>query len=228
MATKIGILGTGKTGGKVVEMARAQGFEIAHLFDLENPPTAKKINECQAIIAFVPGSVILGYLDLLLASNVILISGATGFDFPAQVDAALKNKNMRWMTSSNYSLGMSIIKNCVDIFRAGAEILNQAQYAIHEIHHTQKLDAPSGTALSWEKWLGQKTAITSERIGDVVGYHEMTMATSTEVLKISHEALDRKIFAEGALWSLNLLLKDKSLPYGLLSFDQVVEKKLKG
>ena len=218
MKAKIGILGTGKTGGKVVEMARTKGHEIIHLFDAANPPTLKTINECQAIIAFVPGDVILSYLDLFLQSETILISGATGFEFPNHVDSHLKNKNKRWMTSSNYSLGMSIIKNCVEIFREGAKMLNGAEFSIHEIHHTQKLDAPSGTALSWQKWLGQKANITSERIGDVVGFREMTMETKTEVMKISHAALDRNIFAEGALWSLSLLLKDQTLPYGCLLY----------
>ena len=89
---------------------------------------------------------------------------------------------------------------------------------------TKKLDAPSGTAISWNEWVDSAASdITHERIGDVVGDHEMILNTAYEKISIRHQALDRKIFAKGALWAANYLLNVGTEP-GLHLFEEITEK----
>jgi 4-hydroxy-tetrahydrodipicolinate reductase len=98
------------------------------------------------------------------------------------------------------------------------------QTSIHEIHHTKKQDAPSGTALSMESWMDEKCTITSERTGDVIGFHELKFDTGSEKITLTHEALDRKLFADGAIWAAEYLLKNK-IP-GLNNFQEIIERTL--
>jgi 4-hydroxy-tetrahydrodipicolinate reductase len=75
-----------------------------------------------------------------------------------------------------------------------------------------------------QEWMHEKCEITSERTGDVIGFHELTFDTGSEKIKISHEALDRKLFADGAIWAAEYLFKNKSP--GLNSFQDIIERTL--
>ena len=106
-------------------------------------------------------------------------------------------------------------------------LFDSYHFELSETHHTEKKDAPSGTALMWEQWLGEKIDnIESKRIGDVVGIHELTLVTDNERIKLNHEALDRKIFAQGAIWAAKKLITDKTLKNGLLNFEEVIKIEL--
>ncbi len=76
-----------------------------------------------------------------------------------------------------------------------------------------------------KEWLKLPCEVTSERKGDVVGLHTLTMETAGEIVRIEHEAKDRKLFAEGALWAANYIYKNRIEP-GLHAFQKVVEKHL--
>ncbi len=102
-------------------------------------------------------------------------------------------------------------------------LFSNYSFHIHEVHHTKKLDAPSGTALTWRDWVGENFDISSERTGDVIGDHTLTLKTDNELITLRHEALDRKIFAEGALWACE---KVASLPSGLHNFQELTLKEL--
>jgi 4-hydroxy-tetrahydrodipicolinate reductase len=93
---------------------------------------------------------------------------------------------------------------------------------IHETHHTRKLDAPSGTAKAMAVCLGEKikAKIESSRIGDVVGVHEIRFEGPHDVLTLKHEAIDRSIFAQGALQAA-LWAAAKNKP-GLYSMSDVL------
>ena len=71
-----------------------------------------------------------------------------------------------------------------------------------------------------------KRQIQSERTGDTVGIHEITLNTPYEKITLKHEALDRKIFAEGALWAANYLTQSDELDYGLHYFESIVKNKI--
>lgn len=221
---KIALLGKGKTGGKVLELII--GSNIPHtVFDSQNRPTKESLQGHDVIISFLSGDVFSKYFTLLLESKIPVVTGSTGMEWPENFDKSLIEAHTQWIYATNFSLGMNIVHQMILILKNADKILNDFKFSMNEVHHTKKLDAPSGTALSWKNWLAQEVSITSERIGDVVGIHELKLTTPTEEITLKHEALDRKIFAEGALYAASII---NTLPPGLHLFQNVVQKKLLG
>ena len=128
------------------------------------------------------------------------------------------------MYASNFSMGVAVLKQMLNKLSLAKSMFASHQTSIHEIHHTKKQDAPSGTALSMESWMDEKCTITSERTGDVIGFHELKFDTGSEKITLTHEALDRKLFADGAIWAAEYLLKNK-IP-GLNNFQEIIERTL--
>lgn len=219
---KVALIGTGKTGGKV-----AHDHSDTIKFDSKNRPTLEKLKECDVVISFVPGDIFVEYIPLLIESKLPVVVGSTGFEWDKKVKSELEEKKLRWVHAHNFSMGMSIVKSLIETISKSSELLEDVTFKIHDIHHEKKLDAPSGTALSWKKWLGKDTKITSERTGDVIGYHHLDMQTPYESIKLVHEAKDRGIFARGALWSANQVLNNTNLPFGLIHFNDLVISQIK-
>ncbi len=217
---KISVIGTGKTGSKVVEML---GKNLAYAFDEANPPTLEKLKESDAVIVFVPGDAVTDIFDLVVESGISAAWGSTGFNWPEDLDEKVKAAQAKWVLATNFSLGMNIIRNAIRKISEGSDILNNPQFSIHEVHHIHKKDAPSGTALSWKEWLAKDAEITSAREGDVNGIHELTVRTSTEEIKLRHEALDRSLFAEGAIWAAEQLINQQNIADGVYTFDQLFD-----
>ncbi len=218
---KISVIGTGKTGSKVVEML---DDSLANAFDESNPPTLEKLKESDAVIIFVPGNAVADIFNLVLKSGVPAAWGSTGFDWPNDLDDKVKAAQTKWVLATNFSLGMNIIRNAINKISEGSEILNNPEFSIHEVHHVHKKDAPSGTALSWKEWLAKEAEVTSAREGDVNGIHELTVKTETEEIKLRHEALDRSLFAEGAIWAAEQLINQQNLSSGVYTFGQLFDQ----
>lgn len=221
---KISVIGTGKTGSKVIEML---GNNLAYAFDENNSPTLEKLRESDAVIIFVPGDAVSDIFDIVLESGIPAAWGSTGYKWPGDLNEKVRVANTKWVLATNFSLGMNIIRNAIRLLSSGSNILNNPSFKIHEIHHVHKKDAPSGTALSWKEWLDKEAEITSEREGDVYGIHELTVTTATEKMELRHEALDRSIFAEGAIWAAEQLIKRVSLNAGVYTFGQLFDLVIK-
>ncbi len=218
---KVALLGAGKTGGKVKELL---GKDEPTVFDLNNPPTLEKLKGHDVVISFLPGEAFLGYIPLLIESRIPVISGSTGISWPKEIADQIEKAQTKWVWSANFSLGMRLVHPMIEILSQTPRLFSECEASIHEIHHTKKLDAPSGTALLWKKWLGiEEAKVTSERTGDVVGIHELKIETENEIITLRHEAKDRRIFAEGAIWAANRLVSDKTLKPGLHSFEEMVK-----
>lgn len=217
---KIALLGKGKTGSKVLESKSHQIIA----FDSKNPPTFEKLETFDAIISFLPGEAFKSYIPLLVETKLPVVTGSTGFEWPTNLNETLKAKNISWIYASNFSMGVAVLKQLLNKLSNGKSFFPTHTTSIHEVHHTHKKDAPSGTALSMEQWMNEKCTITSERTGDVIGFHELTFDTGSEKIKISHEALDRKLFADGAIWAAEYLFKNKTP--GLNSFQEIIERTL--
>lgn len=207
---KFAVLGTGKTGGKVVEVLSDD--QIVGPFNSTNKPTAEVLKKADAAILFVPGSAVDELMEPLLESGIPAAWGTTGYEWPDDLNQQLQDKNISWLQASNFSLGMNIVRRCLGVIGESSSVLSSPSFHIHEIHHTHKQDAPSGTAISWEEWLGQDAEITSERKGDVKGIHQLEVSTETESIELKHQAHDRKIFAEGAIWAAEQLISEDIAP----------------
>ncbi|EPZ51382.1 dihydrodipicolinate reductase domain protein [Bacteriovorax sp. BAL6_X] len=220
---KIALLGKGKTGSKVIELCKSQEYSYIELevFDSKNPLKKDDLNRFDIVLSFLNGDVFLEhYFKLLSESGICVVTGSTGFAWTPELVSKIKSP---WIKATNFSLGMNLAKEMIRI-AAKAQALFPAKdlkYEIHEVHHTKKLDAPSGTALSWQEWLDKDSTITSERTGDIIGIHELKIDTPNEYITIKHEAKDRKIFAAGALWACQRV---KNLSPGLHDFSDIARQ----
>jgi 4-hydroxy-tetrahydrodipicolinate reductase len=131
--------------------------------------------------------------------NKKIILGVTNISDKLQSQIHQKSQENIIFQSANMSIGVALINH---FLKTNREILNsQYDTIINDIHHKNKKDSPSGTALSFKENLrkDKNIDIHSSRIGDINGIHEILMINENEIIKISHEALNRDIFAIGAL-----------------------------
>jgi 4-hydroxy-tetrahydrodipicolinate reductase len=140
-----------------------------------------------------------GILALCMERGAAFVSGTTGLDAPrrAALDAAALRIPVLW--ASNFSLGVAVLHELVE---RAARALPDWDCDIVEVHHTRKLDAPSGTALTLGAIAeegGATPRYASLRAGDIVGEHTVQFATLGERIELVHRATSRDIFANGAL-----------------------------
>lgn len=224
---KVALLGTGKTGKEVAKLALKKDDVIITEFNRNNPISLDKLQGHDVIISFLTGDVFLEHIELLIESKIPVVTGSTGFKWPENIHGQLKEAELTWIRSHNFSLGMNIVKAMIQILSKASNLLSDTSTSIHEIHHTKKLDGPSGTALSWQEWFGSQCEISFEREGDVVGFHKIELNSPTETITLSHDAKDRSIFAEGALWAANIITTKDFNNFGLYEFNDVVKDHLK-
>ena len=223
---KVSIIGSGKTGSKVIELLKTHPhFELAEVFNSTNKPLVDQLMKSDAIIIFVNGEVLASLMPLLVELNRPIICGTTGFNYTPYTNLLNKRKSP-WIHGSNFSLGVHLMRKMIEEMREGLELFDQPSISIHEIHHTKKLDSPSGTAKSMASWLGEKVSnsiqITAERTGDVVGTHQLNLKTKFETISLEHVAHDRLLFASGALKTLELSYLNP-LPKTFLSIEEFLD-----
>ena len=218
---KLALIGKGKTGGKVLDLISGD-IEVI-VFDRTNHPTFEKLVNCDVILSFLPGDAFAELIPVLLETQKPVVTGSTGFKWPQNFSETLRAKNVSWIYATNFSLGVVILKQLIERLNKVSHLFTEKTLSIHEVHHTKKLDAPSGTALSMKDWLMGECEVTSAREGDVVGLHTLTLETPSEIIRLEHEAKNRTLFAEGALWATKMI---KNTEPGLHSFQKVVENHL--
>lgn len=217
----VAVIGTGKTGSEVVSLIEPEN--LVGPFNTDNKPTSEKLQAADVVIIFVPGAAVEDIFDAVMDSGVPAVWGSTGYRWPEGLNNVLKERGLKWLKASNFSLGMNIVRRCISFISKGSELLNEPEFHIHEIHHTGKVDAPSGTAISWKEWLDKEAEITSERKGDIKGIHELEMKTDSESIFLKHQAHNRAVFAKGAIWSAEQLLKESMEP-GMHDIESVFDQ----
>ncbi len=220
---KYAVIGTGKTGGTVLNKLG----DAAIAFDENDKPTAEKLRECDVAIIFVPGVAAEQVVEVVLEAGIPAIWGTTGYAWPEDLSHRVKERDTRWVIGSNFSMGMNLVRKAIQIMGQGAGLLHDPSFHIHEVHHTNKLDAPSGTAISWKEWLNRDAVISSDRQGDVKGIHNLHIKTKGESIYLKHEAHSRDIFAEGAIWSANYILNQRFIEPGVYPFSDLFDKAFK-
>lgn len=219
---KIALLGAGRTGGKVIEAAN--GHDVT-AFNEHNPPTVEALKKHDVAVCFLPGDAMSSYIDILLESGLPVVNGSTGFEWPENFDNELRSRGLAWITASNFALGMNLVKAMIKIMSKAPNLLRDVSYKIHEVHHINKKDSPSGTAKSWAQWLSHPVEFSDEREGDVVGIHTLTMDSEFEQISLRHEAKDRAVFASGAVWTAEYLVENEVGP-GLHDLSDIMQKEL--
>lgn len=217
---KISVIGTGKTGSSIADLLG----EKAVTFNSSNKPTPEEVSKTDAAIIFVPGSAAPETVDVMLEAGIPAVWGTTGYGWPEDLPEKVKAVQSKWIIGSNFSLGMNLVRKALNVLGEGSDMLDSPKFHIHETHHTDKKDAPSGTAISWQQWLNRESQISSSRVGDVKGIHELHIKTANESIYLKHEAHDRKLFAEGAIWAAEKLLNDKEIVPGVYQFSELFDK----
>ncbi len=228
---KIILLGYGKMGKSIEHLVSQDNTsEIIDIFDSKRMTeiTSEKLSKADIIIDFTRPEVAASLLLMCAESGTPTISGTTGWleDYKKVCKAFVDNDNA-FLYASNFSIGMNIF---FQINQTLAKIMNQYNYdcQIEEIHHTQKLDAPSGTAISiaeqiivqndkyksWHLSPDQKPKslnIEAIREGNIKGIHTVKYTSALDKIEFRHEATDRKAFSQGALVAAKWLVNKKGI-----------------
>jgi 4-hydroxy-tetrahydrodipicolinate reductase len=199
------VLGKGKTGSLVVEVARERGHGVRSLDIQENEHatalTAPNLAGIEAVIDFTSPEAAVENMRAVLSLGGRIVVGTTGWysHLPEMKALALK-RGGALLYGTNFSMGVQ------KLFKLTAELarLEGYDFSIAETHHTSKLDAPSGTAITLKEIIQQvrpgiEAPIISHRIGDAKGEHIVTAKSDTDELEIRHEAFSRRGFALGAV-----------------------------
>jgi 4-hydroxy-tetrahydrodipicolinate reductase len=217
---KVAVIGSGKTGGHLLKLLPAS--QVIGPFGRSNLVTAEQLSPADIGILFVPGEAFIEMIPELIQSKKPMVIGATGMEMPGDLEAKLKTAGVAWIHATNFSLGVQLFRQLIKTVNKLQKSLPSFRAELLDIHHTKKLDSPSGTAKSLAKWSEFPVDISARREGDVVGFHEMTLTFPQETIKISHNAHDRALFAQGALDIANLWIK-KPLGAGLFSLEQLMD-----
>jgi len=203
---KVLLLGCGKTGSLVAEVARERGHEVEMLRAAENANasglTGERLPAADVVIDFTTPSCVLENINACVAAGKNMVVGTTGwYSELANVRAKVEHGKTGFLYGSNFSIGVNLF---FELVRAAAPALAHKFGAqIYERHHEGKKDAPSGTAATMQKILQEASKseieITSFREGDVVGMHELVLDSPNDSIYLCHDAKSRRIFAEGAV-----------------------------
>ena len=223
---KIALFGYGKMGKIVEKIAKNRGHEI--IFKIDKNSSHYDLNNVDIAIDFSTPKSALSNISKALENCIPIISGTTGWT--EQYNKAVKlcnEKNGAFLYASNFSLGVNIF---FEINRNLAKIMNNyTEYKIKmkEIHHIEKIDAPSGTAITlaesiidetnYQKWSfgndfkEDEISIESQRLLDNTGTHEVIYKSEIDEIKIKHVASNRDGFGLGAVIAAEWLIGKKGV-----------------
>ena len=227
----LALIGYGKMGKEIEKIAVSRGHKFSLIIDINNPQdlTVENLQKCDVAIEFtIPKSAIQNYYKCFEA-GIPVVSGTTGWlDKKEEVYKKCKESNGTFFYGSNFSVGVNLF---FEINRKLAELMadrNEYKVEMTEVHHTQKLDAPSGTAISLAEdildningktgWVNDKLPaenefnIKSERRGEVPGIHTIKYESEVDFIEITHSAKSRKGFAFGAVLAAEYCLGHKGI-----------------
>jgi len=209
----IALLGYGRMGKTIEKIATERGHTIVLTVDKDD--NEYDVSVADVAIDFSIPSAAVDNITNCFNAGVPIVSGTTGWlDHYDQIISLCKEKDGGFIYASNYSLGVNLF---FELNKKLAKMMNPIEgYDIHmeEIHHTQKLDAPSGTAITLAEGVIENTsknawqldegddktvAITAKRIENVPGTHTVTYASAVDDIEIKHTAHNRQGFALGAV-----------------------------
>jgi 4-hydroxy-tetrahydrodipicolinate reductase len=235
---RIALIGYGKMGKAIERIAVAKGHEIVLIIDLDNgfEMTVENLQKAEVAIEFTGPASAATNLQICAAAGIPTICGSTGWleQFETVKKAFIKSESA-FLYASNFSIGVNIF---FELNKKLATLMApHPEYAVEmlEIHHTQKKDAPSGTAItlaeqvmheipslkSWVNRPGQSPGelpILSKRLDPAPGTHEVRYFSKVDDIEIIHTAHNREGFASGAVLAAEYIRNKK----GIFSMNDVL------
>ncbi|MEO8334020.1 MAG: dihydrodipicolinate reductase C-terminal domain-containing protein [bacterium] len=215
MTTRLALIGMGKMGRALAQLAPERGFEVVSEIDPSRSElttvTRESLCDAEVAIEFTAPDAAPSNIRACLAAGCPVVVGTTGwYKQMPEVRAQVERANGALLVAPNFSVGVAIFDRVV---AEAARLFNGVEgFESHmiETHHSAKKDAPSGTgaalAATVEAATGRQLAITSVRVGSVPGTHEIIYDAPFEQVRLVHEARDRRVFAEGALVAARWLI----------------------
>jgi 4-hydroxy-tetrahydrodipicolinate reductase len=218
------VLGRGKTGSLVAEIATARGHKVRVLGGDENVGgaalTKDFLRDFDCVVDFTTPAAVIPNIIACTQASTNMVVGTTGwYDKLPKIKELVAHSGSGFLYASNFSVGMNIF---FDIATAAATAMKQGYSArIVERHHAQKKDAPSGTAVTIRQKLGSEDIeITSIREGDAAGQHVIMLDSPNDTMMLVHDAKSRRGFAEGAVLAAEWLQGNK----GFFEFKDALKK----
>ena len=221
---KIALVGYGKMGHIIDELATKKGHKIVSR--LNETPTAENLNNPDVVIEFSNPEVAFNNIKICLEHKIPVICGTTGWlDQKPEIEKIALQNNTAFLYGSNFSLGVNLFfalnEKLADLMKDFSEYSVQ----LEEIHHTQKKDAPSGTAISiaegiikndprFDAWKLEETqnkelGIFAIRENEVPGTHSVYYKSDVDEIEIKHTAFNRNGFAVGAIVAAEWIIGKK-------------------
>ena len=229
---KAAIIGYGKMGREIEKILLSRGHEVALIIDIDNASdlNAENLKDIDVAIEFTTPSTAYQNIRTCLECGTAVVSGTTGWtDRLKELQTLCEERGGAMFYASNYSLGVNLMFR---LSRELARLMNRFpsyEISMSETHHTQKKDAPSGTAVTLAEdiislvdrktgWVNTPTSddkslipIESLRIGMVPGDHSVTYSSEDDVLEIRHSIKNRRTLAEGAVVAAEFLCGKKGI-----------------
>ena len=221
---KIALIGYGKMGKEIEKISHERGHEV--IFKIDKDSDLKNISGADVAINFCTPETALQNIELGLKSSIPVVSGTTGWlsDFN-KIQELSKKLDISFLYSSNFSLGVNLF---FDLNKKLAEIMkkhDQYDLNIEETHHIQKVDKPSGTAITLAEGIIEKgkynnwsmdnekksIPIESKRIDNVPGTHMVNYSSELDSIEIKHIAKNRTGFALGAVIAAEWIVDKKGV-----------------
>ena len=238
---RLAIIGYGKMGKEIERLAIERGWTVGLRVDIDTPSvSSSQRNSVDVVIHFANAHTLVDDLTPWAEAHKSIVVGTTGWqDQLSKVQNLVTKYQIGLIYASNFSLGVNIFFHLV---KSAAQMMNQfPEYDayIHEIHHKNKVDSPSGTALTMGKIILQhlqrkkeilnvpptgkirpeQLHISSTRSGAIVGTHILAFDSSADTIELKHTAKDRSGFAIGALLAAEWICNKK----GLYTMDDVFQ-----
>jgi 4-hydroxy-tetrahydrodipicolinate reductase len=224
---KVLVLGHGKTGALVADIARQRGHEVSTLRSKENQDgrglKLEVLQQTDVVIDFTTPHAAIPNIIRCAEARTPMVVGTTGwYQHMDKVRELVTERNAALLYGSNFSIGMNFFFKAV---QAMAPILKSNYRAnIVERHHVHKKDKPSGTAVTLQKILesasGAQVEVSSVREGETVGMHLVMFDSLNDTILFTHDAKNRQGFAEGAVRAAEWI-QGKT---GFYEFPEIVDK----
>ena len=223
---KVALLGYGKMGKIIERILLERGHEV--VLKKTSTTTFDGLKNADVAIDFSLPSVAVTNISECLTCGISVISGTTGWleEYPKMVSLC-QEKNGAFLYGSNFSLGVNLFFQLNENLAKMMSKFNQYKVELEEIHHTQKLDAPSGTAISLAKGIIENSDYTSwtldknrnenqlyidaKRIENVPGTHSVFYNSDVDTIEIKHTAHNREGFAFGAVIAAEWIIDKKGI-----------------
>lgn len=221
---KIALIGYGKMGKIIERLAIARGHEIVSIYNSQKPYARNELSTADVAIEFTRPDTVVEHIKTAIGQKLPIVVGTTAwsasqeeiFELVSQAQGSL-------LYASNFSVGVNVFQELIEKLARLIESQTQYTLGIEETHHLQKLDAPSGTAVTlaegiiannsnYNEWqLGNEVSsnqisIIAHREPDVPGTHQVFATSTIDTITLTHEAHSRDGFALGAILAAEFLL----------------------